>query len=75
MPLEINQIPSVPRLTTPLEEMVEGDFVKCRTAGKGADVPPCPLFFLFARTTIAIAFQRMILLIRRSISRFPGYAG
>ena len=30
---------------------------------------------LFARTTIAIAFQRMMLLIRRSISRLPGYGG
>ncbi len=34
--------------------------------------PPIPSFSRFALTTIAIAFQRMMLLIRRSISRLPG---
>ena len=37
--------------------------------------PPIPALRWFARTTIAIAFQRMTLLIRRSISRSPGYSG
>ncbi len=35
--------------------------------------PPMPSSTRLARTTIAIAFQRTRLLIRRSISRLPGY--
>jgi hypothetical protein len=34
--------------------------------------PPMPGSFLFARSTIAIAFQRTRLLMRRSISWLPG---
>jgi hypothetical protein len=37
--------------------------------------PPMPDSSRFARTTIAIAFQRRMLLIRRSISRLPGKRG
>ena len=37
--------------------------------------PPTPPARLLARTTIAIAFQRTIDLIRRSSSRLPGNAG
>ena len=35
--------------------------------------PPMPSSTRLARTTIAIAFQRTRLLMRRSISRLPGY--
>ena len=35
--------------------------------------PPMPSSMRLARTTIAIAFQRTRLLMRRSISRLPGY--
>ena len=35
--------------------------------------PPMPSSTRLARTTIAIAFQRTMLLMRRSISRLPGY--
>ena len=34
--------------------------------------PPMPSSALLARTTIAVAFQRTRLLMRRSISRLPG---
>ncbi|OPZ22812.1 MAG: hypothetical protein BWZ10_00230 [candidate division BRC1 bacterium ADurb.BinA364] len=37
--------------------------------------PPMPSFSRLARTTIAIAFQRTMLLMRRSISRLPGKRG
>src|SRR5436309_11867699 len=37
--------------------------------------PPRPLCSRLALTTIAIAFQRMRLLMRRSKSRSPGYGG
>src|SRR5262249_50817303 len=37
--------------------------------------PPIPGECLLARTTIAMAFQRIRLLIRRSISRLPGNGG
>ena len=37
--------------------------------------PPMLLSSRLARTTMAIAFQRMMLLIRRSISRLPGNGG
>src|ERR1035438_10537229 len=35
--------------------------------------PPIPASYLFCRTTMAIAFQRIRLLIRRSMARSPGY--
>jgi len=35
--------------------------------------PPIPSSIRFARTTMAIAFQRTMLLMRRSTSRLPGY--
>ena len=34
--------------------------------------PPMPGSYLFCRTTMAIAFQRIRLLMRRSIARSPG---
>src|SRR5262249_46581138 len=37
--------------------------------------PPMPGWFLLARTTMAMAFQRTRLLMRRSISREPGKGG
>ncbi len=37
--------------------------------------PPMPCCSRLARTTMAMAFQRMMLLMRRSISRLPGYGG
>ena len=37
--------------------------------------PPMPGLFSFASLTIASAFQRTMLLIRRSISMVPGYRG
>ena len=37
--------------------------------------PPMPCSSRLARTTMAMAFQRMRLLMRRSISRFPGKGG
>jgi hypothetical protein len=37
--------------------------------------PPIPLSPRLARTTIAIAFQRTMLLILRSIARCPGNRG
>ena len=37
--------------------------------------PPIPVSMTLARTTMAMAFQRMMLLMRRSISRLPGKRG
>ncbi len=61
-----------------MKKMIVSDFIKRCAAGEGANVTSyCPksIRFLFARTTIAMAFQRMMLLMRRSSSRFPGYGG
>src|ERR1017187_1163241 len=35
--------------------------------------PPMPGSYLFWRTTMAMAFQRVTLLMRRSMARSPGY--
>ena len=55
-----------------VQEVVEGHFVQRGGGGKGRDVAADARVNLFARTTMAMAFQRTMLFSRRSIWRSPG---
>ena len=58
--------------SAPVEEVVETNFIQRGRRGKRRDVPANAASSRLARTTMAIAFQRMRLLMRRSISWLPG---
>ena len=75
MALKINNVAGE-ILRAAAKEMVEADFIKRRRRGKRGDVTAetvmsCEL----ALTTIAMAFQRMKLLMRTSVCQSPGYFG
>ena len=58
------------------EEVVEADLEERRAARRRSRCARrCRRTRWLARTTMAMAFQRMRLLMRRSISRSPGYGG
>jgi hypothetical protein len=71
--LEENHVSGVPGAFGP-EEMIEAHFVNVALEAKVEMWPPMPACWRLARTTMAMAFQRMMLLMRRSISRLPGKA-
>ena len=60
------------RAVVPAEEVVEADLVERRGRGKRRNVAADSLVGLVGPTTIAAAFQRTMLLMRRSRSGLPG---
>ena len=72
MALEIHEVARLASIIG-MEEMVVTDLFQRRQRRECRDVPADPAeSYLFARTTMHMAFQRTRLLIRRSSSRSPG---
>ena len=69
--LEVDLV-AVGSLVVAAEEVVEATSYSVADEANVEMWPPMPSSALFARTTIAIAFQRTKLLMRRSSSRLPG---
>ena len=70
--LEVDQVARLVAVAG-VEEVVEADFEQRRQRGVGGNVAAdAGVVLVLARTTMAMAFQRIRLLMRRSIARSPG---
>ncbi len=74
MTLKVNHI-AEKIIGTTAPEVIETDLPQRCSRGKGGNVAPIPSDSRLARTTMAMAFQRIIDLIRRSICWLPGKTG